>query len=48
MEAEDPPGPGNYEAWLKLAAEHQQVSRYIVHFNPDEWLSFDKKPEWYL
>lgn len=37
-----------YEAWLKLPVYLQNVSRYIVHFSPDEWISFDKKPEWYL
>jgi hypothetical protein len=26
----------------------QDVTRWIIHFSPDEWIAFDKKPDWWV
>lgn len=37
-----------YDAWSKLPVDLQQVSRWVIQFSTDEWISFDKKPEWWI
>lgn len=37
-----------HEAWSKLPEDLRSSCRWIIHFSPDEWIAFDKKPDWWV